>query len=167
MNIMYVEMKVDGRIIQIETNTFDQSWLDDCLRYGVKQRINDKYSSFKGSDKYDACMTMKLEMESGSVRPEKVSAVKIDADPTMTLALTNAKTDLKAMWKAKLGITKIAQFAANDSTSKYFKEVGNSMVWNEYAIESFIEAQAEAGKKDYLADAEAILSATDDVEIDW
>lgn len=160
---MNVEIKIDGRTIQINTNGFDQSWLDECLRYGVRRKINDTYSSLKGTAKYDACMAMKLEMESGVIREERASGFRVEADPILALAITNAKTDLKAKFKQHFGLTKIAQFAAHEACEKYFKYAGESLVWNEHVVVDYIESQLATGTRNFIREALISLEVVEDV----
>lgn len=74
------------------------------------------------------------------------------------LALRNAKADLLIAFKRITGKGKIADMVDHETVAPYFSTAGDTVVWNDEAALAWVHKQAEAGKRDYIAEAEASLS---------
>ncbi|MBM61915.1 MAG: hypothetical protein CL484_03065 [Acidobacteria bacterium] len=82
------------------------------------------------------------------------------------LALKNAKADLLVAFKRITGKGKIADMVEHEKVAPYFNQTADAVTWNDEAAIAWMEKQAEAGKRDYLAEAQAALSVDlDDLDI--
>lgn len=84
----------------------------------------------------------------------------------MALAVRNAKSDLLVMFKRVTGKGKIADMVDHEKIAPYFSTVGNNVTWEDASVVTWIEKQAEAGKRDYVAEAKAALTVDlDDLDL--
>ena len=80
------------------------------------------------------------------------------------LAIETAKGDLLALFKAACAARKIKGTMENfvtlgESVAKYFETKAKKLVWADKAVMDYITKQAEASKRDYIAEAQATLDA--------
>ncbi len=93
-----------------------------------------------------------------------VSRARLPDD--MALAVRNAKADLLVMFKRLTGKGKIADMVDHKKIAPYFNTAGDNVVWLDESVQAWIEKQAEAGKRDYVAEAKAALSVDlDDLDL--
>lgn len=157
MELGMIAMKVQGVEVSIDLTKVHESWVQTFLEYGVRRKLNDTYSAEKGNEKIELVRAMIKDLESGKeVKIRGTSAGKA-ADPVEALAIKTAKADLMAIFKARTGVSKIADILAakDDAIGAYFAEG----VWKDSAVIAFIEKQAKAKKRDYMGDAGLALSA--------
>ncbi len=171
---MLVTLKINGQEIVCDTDKLHESWRAKCLAYGVRRLPNDTYSGEKGALKYDMVKKLIADMESGNEAPVRVQgAGRSPADPVDALARKNAKADLTGMFRAVTGATKAIDFAAHEKVAPYFTvgehvDNGPFAVWNEETVTTWMAKQAESGKRDYQADAKAIIeSAANESDLDF
>lgn len=145
------ELTVDPRLAH-------ETWLAKVIEYGVRRFPNDTYSAMKGDTKVDAIRAMLRDMESGEELVQRVRVASAPSDPVAFAAGKAAKADLLIVFRMRTEKTKIADMAgADDAVAAYFvKREDGSFVWKEDAIAAFIVKQKEAGKRDYMADAELL-----------
>ena len=166
---MLVTLKINGQEITADTNKMHESWIEKCLAYGVRRLPNDTYSSEKGATKYDLVKGLIADMESGEPAPVRMQGSGgTPKDPVEALARKNAKADLTGMFRAITEATKAVDFAQHEKVAPFFnmmeRDTGLVAVWNEETVGAWMAKQAESGKRDYMADAKALLKATDDME---
>lgn len=92
------------------------------------------------------------------------SGTRVTMTPEQELAHSKARDALTAIFKAacvRKGIKgTVANFVTlGDQAKKYFAEKGKGYVWQESSVAAFIAAQAEAGKRDFMAEAREELAA--------
>ncbi len=170
---MLVTLKINGQEIEANTDKFHESWIAKCLAYGVRRLPNDSYSGEKGKTKFDLVKALIADMESGKEAPVRVQGSgKSSADPVVSLARKNAKADLTGMFRAVTGATKAMDFALHEKVAPFFNIVkgdtdkDNRAVWNEETVTAWMGKQKEAGKRDYAADAKAIIESAASAESD-
>lgn len=151
-----------GKIVEVQAdpNKFHETWLAKVVEYGTRRFPNDSYSAIKGDNKVDMVKALVKEMESGEAMPERVRKSAAPSDPIGALVDKNAKADLMAVFKHRTGKGRIADIVADSDTAinAYFNETESGHSWNQEAVAKFVAKQKEAGKKDYRADAEAMLA---------
>ena len=170
---MLVEMKVNGHPLRLDTAKLHPTWLDFCLAYGVKQKINDTYSGEKGQTKYDLCAAMIRDMESGEAMPERERKAPqaAKADPVRKMARDLATTFLTARFRAAFKTDDMSVWAKNDKAAKYlrFTEKGSAR-FDLAKVDEWIDAFAKQdGGQDFMAQAKAALAesqALADVALD-
>ena len=162
---MQVELKINGQVIVIETEKLHEDWISLCLEYGIRRKINDTYSGEKGNVKFDLCRAMAADMQSGKAPAEKTRKARTESDPTLGLALRNAKQDLVAIFKKLTSRAKLEDMAAHEKVSPYFEEAGGKLVWNDEAVIGWVNKQKAAGKRDYIAEAIATMQGAEDLDI--
>ena len=170
---MLVTLKINGQELQADTDKMHETWIAKCLAYGVRRLPNDTYSGEKGATKYDLVSKLIADMESGEPAPVRVQGSgRSPADPVEALARKNAKADLTGMFRAVTGATKAVDFATHEKVAPFFtmveRESGVAAVWNEETVTAWIAKQFNAKKRNYLADAEAVISGAnaDSSELD-
>jgi hypothetical protein len=168
---MLVTLKINGQEIHADTDKMHESWIAKCLAYGVRRLPNDTYSGDKGATKYDLVSKLIADMESGEPAPVRVQGSgRSPANPIEALARKNAKADLTGMFRAVTECTKAVDFAQHPKVAPFFnrsvKDGVESAVWNEDSVSSWMGKQAKAGKRDYLADAKAVIESANAVEAD-
>lgn len=170
---MLVTLKINGKPIVADTDKMHESWIEKCLAYGVRRLPNDSYSGEKGDVKFDLVTALIKDMESGEAAPVHVQGSgKSSADPVESLARKNAKADLTGMFRAVTEATKAIDFAQHEKVAPFFTVVkGDSVeldraVWNELSVTAWMAKQKDSGKRDYLADAQAIIDSASDAEAD-
>lgn len=169
---MLVTLKINGQEIHADTEKFHESWIEKCLAYGVRRLPNDSYSGEKGGTKFDLVKALIKDMESGEAAPVRVQGTgRSSADPVQSLARKNAKADLSGMFRAVTSATKAIDFAKHEKVAPFFnmveRESGEvAAVWNEETVTAWMMKQKEAKKRDYLADAKAIIESATDAEDD-
>ena len=163
---MLVMLKINGQELQADTSKMDESWIAKCLAYGVRRLPNDTYSGEKGATKYDLVSKLIADMESGEPAPVRVQGSgRSPANPVEALARKNAKADLTGMFRAVTDKTKAIDFAQHEKVAPFFTIVkGDSpeqdrAVWNEETVTAWMAKQKDAKKRDYLADAAAIIES--------
>lgn len=170
---MLVTLKINGQEITCETDKLHETWIAKCLAYGVRRLPNDTYSGEKGADKFKLVEALIADMESGEAAPVRVQGSgRSPANPVEALARKNAKADLTGMFRAVTGETKAILFAEHEKVAPFFtlteRDAGLVAVWNEETVTAWMAKQAESGKRDYTADAKAIIeSATSDDDLDF
>jgi hypothetical protein len=164
---MLVERKVNGQAIVLDTEKMDQTWLDHCLAYGIGRFINDKYSGEKGQTKYELCMALGKDMQSGDPMPAVVrgGGGGQRQDPVKALAFKNAKADLSAMFRAATGFTKGIEQATHEKVAPFFVVKDDRATWNDSNVELWIGKQKDAGKTDYMQAAKDILTTDVDAAV--
>lgn len=76
----------------------------------------------------------------------------------MAMAVRSAKQDLLVLFRKLTGQSKIADLATHEKVAPYFQTDTDKTVWEDAKVVEWIKAQAEAGKRDYVAEAKAVLS---------
>lgn len=161
---MFVELKINGSAILVDTSKFHESWMERVVEYGTRRLINDNYSGEKGQVKFDLCAALAAKMQSGAPLEATERRSKVPADPIRALAHKLAKTALAVVFKNLTGKAKLEDMAQHEKVAPYFVEVGGKLAWNEDAVGEYIERRA--GKDDFMAQAEKIINATaDDLDL--
>ena len=168
---MLVTLKINGMELQADTSLMHESWIKKCLAYGVRRLPNDTYSGDKGVTKYELVQKLLADMMSGEAAPVRVQGSgRTPADPVTALARKNAKADLTGMFRAVTGETKAMAFALHEKVAPFFTIAkGDSpeqdrAVWNEETVTKWMTKQAESKKRDYTADAKAVIESAAAVE---
>lgn len=171
---MLVTLKINGLDIVANTDDMHETWIAKCLAYGVRRLPNDSFSGEKGETKYELVKGLVADMMSGEAAPVRVAGSgRSSADPVESLARKNAKADLTGMFRAVTKATKALDFAKHEKVAPFFtvseKEDGEFMaVWNEVSVTAWMGKQVESGKRDYMADAKAIIeSASDESDLEF
>jgi hypothetical protein len=160
---MLVELKINGMPLVADTDKMHQSWVDQCLMYGVRRYVNDSHSGAKGQDKYDACRMMIADMVSGEAMPERVRKTGgSSADPVEQLAMRNARAALTALFKRVTGKAKAVDMATHEKVAPFFAVADGKATWVDETVRAWVDKQAADGKVDYFADAQATIDMADD-----
>ena len=102
-------------------------------------------------------------LERGDWQVRVGTGTSTPTNPATKLAHDTAKAVLLAGFKRATGKVKLADIAkARASLAEFFVEKGDKTQWNEERVAEWIAAQAEAGKRDYMAEAEAALAGAQD-----
>jgi hypothetical protein len=80
----------------------------------------------------------------------------------MALAVKNAKADLTILFKKVTGLVKQSDMAEHEKVAPFFETKGDTLVWNEENVIAWMDKQRDAGKRDYLAEAQALLAGEKD-----
>jgi hypothetical protein len=168
---MLVTLKINGLPLEVDTDKMHESWIEKCLAYGVRRLPNDSFSGEKGEVKYDAVKGLLADMMSGDPAPVRVAGSgRAPSDPIESLARKNAKADLTGMFRAVTGATKAIDFAQHEKVAPFFTlndtDDGQRAVWNEESVTKWITKQKDSDKRDYMADAKAIIESANDAESD-
>lgn len=169
---MLVTLKINGQEIHADTDKFHESWIAKCLAYGVRRLPNDSYSGEKGGTKFDLVKALIADMESGKEAPVRVQGTgRASADPIVSLARKNAKADLTGMFRAVTGATKAIDFAVHEKVAPFFsvdtlEDGTHRATWNEDVVTAWMLKQKDSKKRDYLADAKAIIESATSAEDD-
>ena len=169
---MEVTLKINGLELVADTSKMHETWIEKCLAYGVRRLPNDSFSGEKGETKHELVKGLLEDMMSGEQAPVRVQGSgRSSMDPAEALARKNAKTDLTGMFRAVTKATKAIDFAKHEKIAPFFvmKESdasGTIAVWNEANVTAWIEKQKESGKRDYLADAKAVIESAASAEAD-
>lgn len=155
---MQVYMTINGKPLMVDTDKLHESWAVKCLEYGVRRFVNDKYSDAKGDVKFDACQSQIKEMESGREYVPTKGSGRSNLDPVTGLAVRNAKADLQAIFKAITSETRAADMAKHPKVAPFFTVSDDAAVWKTAAVLEWIKRQEDAGKRDYLDEAQVTLS---------
>lgn len=152
------ETKINGQPVVYHPTKMDESWIIRFLEKGMQRYANDMYSGEKGNVKFDLCAAIAAEANSGKPAPQG-TARKASLPDDMALAVKDAKADLTIMFKRLTETVKIADMVTKDArVAAYFEEKGDSFVWNDDKVQEWIGKEKEAGRKDYLADAQVTLA---------
>lgn len=159
--------KAAGEGVQYHPEKMHQSWVMAFLEKGMQRYANDKYSGSEPSVKLDQCRALAADANSGE---ELIAAVRgggvARLPDDVALALKMAKQDLTLIFKKVTGKNKAADFIEHEKVKPFFKAKGDNMVWNEQVVSDWIAKQAEAGKRDYIAEAKASLAVdVDDLDL--
>ncbi len=153
---MEVKLKINGKPIIVDTDKLDKTWIDYCLMYGIRRYPNDQHSGLNGNDKFVEVQKFCLMMQNGEPMPQKVATVST-TNPIDTLAFKTATADLVAILRKVTDKTKAIEFAEHDAGKLFFTIKDGSAIWNKVTVSKWIAKQKESGKRDYVADAIALL----------
>lgn len=157
---MLVDMKINGSVLEVDTDKLHKSFFDRTLEYGIRRFVNDSYSGEKGQLKFDLCAALVAKMNAGEELVTGERRSKIPTDPIKALAHKLAKTALAVVFKNLTGKAKLEDMAQHEKVAPYFIEIGGKLAWNEDAVGEYIERRA--GKDDFMGQAEKIINATED-----
>lgn len=157
---MRVEFKINGSVLEVETENLHKTFFERVLEYGVRRYVNDSYSGEKGQLKFDLCAALVAKMNAGEELVTGERRSKVPADPIKALAHKLAKTALAVVFKNLTGKAKLEDMARHEKVAPYFIEIGGKLAWNEDAVAEYIERRA--GKDDFMGQAEKIINATED-----
>lgn len=157
---MRVELKINGSVLEVETDNLHKSFFERVLEYGVRRYVNDSYSGEKGQLKFDLCAALVAKMNAGEELVTGERRSKVPTDPIRALAHKLAKTALVVVFKNLTGKAKLEDMAQHEKVSPYFIEVGGKLAWNEEAVGNYVERRA--AKDDFMGQAEKIINATED-----
>ena len=157
---MLVDMKINGSVLEVDTDNLHKTFFERVLEYGVRRYVNDSYSGEKGQLKFDLCAALVAKMNAGEELASGERRSKIPADPIKALAHKLAKTALVVVFKNLTGKAKLEDMAQHEKVAPYFVEVGGKLAWNEDAVAEYIERRA--AKDDFMGQAEKIINATED-----
>lgn len=157
---MLVDMKINGSVLEVDTDKLHKTFFERALEYGVRRYVNDSYSGEKGQLKFDLCAALVAKMNAGEELVTGERRSKIPADPIKALAHKLAKTALVVVFKNLTGKAKLEDMAQHEKVSPYFIEIGGKLAWNEEAVGNYVERRAE--KDDFMGQAEKIINATED-----
>lgn len=161
MEFQKVELKVNGQTLVVDPNKLHPTWLQKVVEYGCRRFPNDSFSGEKGQTKFDLVAGLLNDMQSGEPMPERTPRRSAaPKDPIAALAFKTAKTLLLDIFKTRTERSKIADIVdfGDEAINAYFRDTDNGPVWNEESIYAFIEKQKEAGKRDFMKEAEAALA---------
>ena len=144
--------------------------IEYLLSYGVRQATADKWSAAasQGQGREGCIQIYEARVASyfDESFAERSSTGSAPVDPVAALATKNAKLDITARLKAASGKTKIADiYAELDVAKKYFttaKSDDTRYVWLESEVANYIQRMAEQNKRDYYAEAKAVIENADD-----
>lgn len=159
-----IDTKINGTAIRYHVESMHESWLVAFITKGIQRLANDMYSGESGNVKYDLCKAIADQANSGEPAPERTTR-KASLPDDAQLAIKMAKTDLTVLFKKITGAGKIADMVAHEKVEPFFKAKGESHVWNDETVMKWVGKQAEAGKRDYMAEAKATLEG-DNAEVE-
>ena len=159
------ETKINGQAIRWDASKMHESWLLRFLEKGFQRYANDMYSGEKGQTKYDLVMGVAKEANSGEPAPERAMR-KASLPDDQALAVKMAKQDLTLVFKKITGAGRIADMVEHEKVKAFFNVSESAVVWNDDAVLKWIAKQAEANKRDYLAEAKTSLAAMEDIDLD-
>ena len=147
--------KVAGEFFQVYPHRLDESWLVECLRYGIQRKVNDGVKGDTDAVRLDLARMMTEGMNKGEAfegRSRGGSSTMSDVDKR-TLVL--AKDALKKVFRLGTGKAKIADWVdASDKIAAFFDEGA----WIDARVFEWVDKQAESGKADYRKEAETQLA---------
>lgn len=88
--------------------------------------------------------------------------VRVPADPVTALALRTAKEVILTLLKAKTGKAKMADIGATDAGKTFLDVADDKATWNDEAVLAWVDKQAASGKRDFRAEAKAVLDGAED-----
>ncbi len=148
--------RISARDVAYTPQTMDQSYLLRFLEKGMQRYANDMYSGEEGNTKYDLCMALAAEANSGKKLEPRQRVVRLPND--VALAVKTAKQDLLIIFKQLTGKGKIADMVDNEKVKPFFKITAESVTWKDAIVQKWIAKQKEVGKRDYLEEAKASLN---------
>ncbi len=157
----FIGTKVSGESIPVTLSTVDNTWLVQFLLKGVQREINDRNGGEESHIKLDLARTLVAAINGGDVKPDRATGGgRTPADPVLALAMQNARAVLTSMFKKLTGKAKIADMVATDTrVAAYFtKSESGKFTWSNESIIKWMDGQADKGKHDYRAEAEASLA---------
>lgn len=157
------ETKVNGQTIVWHPEKMHNTWLVKFLEKGLQRFANDKYSGEDPNTKLDLIRALAADAHSGNECPERTIYRRASLPEDQTLAIKNAKQDLTLVFKKITGMVKISDMANHEKVAPFFNEGKAGPVWNDEAVQAWIEKRKESGK-DYLAEAQASLAVMDEAE---
>lgn len=157
---MLVELKINGSVLEVDTDKLHKTFFERVVEYGVRRYVNDSYSGEKGQVKFDLCAALVAKMNAGDELTTGERRSKVPTDPVKALAHKLAKTALVVVFKNLTGKAKLEDMAQHEKVSPYFIEVGGKLAWNEEAVGNYVERRA--AKDDFMGQAEKIINATED-----
>ena len=164
---MLVTLKINGLELIADTDKMHETWIEKCLAYGVRRLPNDSYSGEKGETKHELVKALLDDMMSGEPAPVRVQGSgRSSVDPVESLARKNAKADLTGMFRAVTGATKAIDFAKHEKVAPFFIVAEDKAIWNELNVLAWMAKQKDSGKRDYVADAKAIIDSAASAEAD-
>lgn len=78
-------------------------------------------------------------------------------DDVSTIAVKSAKADLLIMFKRVTQRAKLVDMAAHEKVAPFFQAAGDGVAWDDTIVLAWIGKQADAGKRDYMAEAKASM----------
>ena len=159
--------KVNGQPIMWKVGEAHPSWLQAVLEKGLQRFANDKYSGEKGQTKYELIAAMAAEFNAGKAMPEPTRrAGGASLTNTQSMAVKLAKDTLMIAFKSLTDCAKIADMCDKDErVAAYFDLSGDRPTWRDDVVLEWIGKQREAGKRDYIAEAEAMAEQVSDIDI--
>ena len=155
-----VELRISGEPLVVKPHKVDAGWLAEMLAYGIRRKVNDTYSG-AGDNKLDLCRAMVKDLNEGKAFEGRQRRATVTMDTAEKLAFDAARADLTAIFKARTKLVKLADMAAADEAVGKFLTIGDDgkASWRNDAVMAWVAKQAEAGKRDYLAEARALIAA--------
>lgn len=156
------ETKIAGQVVAYDPSKMHTSWVQAFLEKGMQRFANDKYSGEEPSNKLALCQALAADAMSGEalVAYQRQATSRLPND--VALAVKTAKQDLTIIFKKVTGLGKATDFAAHEKIAPFFKAKGDGVEWVTESVTKWIAKQKEAGKRDYMGEAQASLAV--DVE---
>lgn len=138
---------------------------EDCTAQQRKDWLETSIGKAKAQERAQGMMEKAIAaLVAGEWSMREGSGTIVKFTDAEEIAIAEAKTDLTALFKRACEAKKLKPVLANypalgEAVAKYFMEKAKKQVWNDAEVMRFIRAQAEAGKRDYLAEAQAKLDA--------
>jgi len=159
--------KANGQNVMYDPAKMHESWIIRFLEKGFQRYANDLYSGEKGQVKYDLCLGVAQEAQSGEPAPERMRGGTARLPDDVSLALKNARASLTIMLKKATGKGSAIDFAQHDKGKVFFSIKDGKAIWDNEMVQMWIAKQLAGGKRDYLQEAKDTLAIdTDDLDLD-
>jgi len=156
----------DWHTFEVDFTKLHPTWVAAHLKKAAQRYLNDKYSGEKGNDKLELIRLDLADMHKGDPMPERERKVGVAvADPVRKLARQIATTVLTDTFAKVFGKDSKA-WAGEAKIAHLFKltDAGN-VRYDLAAVDAWMDGQAKAGKRDYMAEAKAQLETPVKVDL--
>jgi len=162
------QTKINGEIVEVDFGKMHPTWVAAHLQKAAQRFLNDRYSGEKGATKLEMVRADLNEIHKGEPMPEVVRQSRPTTNPIEALATKNAKAALGAMFERAGFGKRHADWMNHEKAAQFFREANGAIAWDESKVAAWMGKQAEAGKRNFLAEAEATLEGVaelDDLDI--
>lgn len=138
---------------------------EDCTAQQRKDWLETQIGKAKAQERAQGMMEKAIaSLVAGEWSMREGSGTVMRFTDAEELALADAKSDLTARFKQACELQKMRPKMENyillgEPVAKFFHEKAKKLCWNDAAVMAWVQAQAESGKRDYLAEAQAKLDA--------
>lgn len=138
---------------------------EECTAQQRKDWLDTPIGKAKAQERAQGMMEKAIAaLVAGEWSMREGSGVSLRFTDAEELALSEAKGDLTARFKQACEVKRLKPVMASypllgAAVEKFFTEKAKKLCWADAEVMRFITAQKEAGKRDYLAEAQAKLDA--------